>query len=328
MDISSRKRTGIVTLSQHSSMSMKVIPTAVGDGKSSVSRIINQQKNFRAVSPKRKTSPDHLLDCWGIFPGQLFEDQDVVCDIITRKSQMGLGFSQMSEASAVQIPLYNIPALWFTMSESTFALATPKPITESVTKYNYIVANLPLDTASLVRYILMHPDATDPYAQIKNKLINRSGESSQKGAWKFLSGEELDSRKPSELLRNMKRHAESLNVDDKLMMVLFLQSLQSLVQTILDAVSYLTLSKAADIADRIFEVTPSPIETFAVSNKKKQTLESKLFREIEKLNERIDRLLISRGRSTVGTKIPVKGGFRISVIFQFAGFTKKFRKKW
>ncbi|GFQ75356.1 uncharacterized protein TNCT_568561 [Trichonephila clavata] len=144
----------------------------------------------------------------------------------------------------------------------------------------------------------MHPDATDPYAQIKNELINRSGESSQQEIRKLLSGEVLGSRKPSELLRNMKRRAESLNVDDKLMTeLLFLQRLPSSVQTILAAVSDLTLDKAADIADRIFEVSPSPIETFSVSNKKEQSLESKLFREIEKLNKRIDRLSISRGRS-------------------------------
>ncbi|GFW19614.1 uncharacterized protein TNCV_1605051 [Trichonephila clavipes] len=181
----------------------------------------------------------------------------------------------MSEVSAVQIPLHNIcdPALWFIMCESTFALATPKPITESVAKYNYIVANLPPNTASLVRDILMHPDGTDPYAQIKNELINRPGESFQQEA-----------------------------------------RLPSSVQTILTAVSDLTLNKAADIAERILKVSPSPIETFSVSNKKEQTSKSKLFREIEKINERIDLLSISRGRSPYRpylsylhkrTKIPV-----------------------
>ncbi|GBM92128.1 hypothetical protein AVEN_173453-1 [Araneus ventricosus] len=58
-----------------------------------------------------------------------------------------------------------------------------------------------------------------------------------------------------------------------------------------------TLDKAAEIADRIIEVSPSPIETFAVSKKNEQSLETKLFLEIEKLNKRIDRLSFSRGRS-------------------------------
>ncbi|GFT33064.1 hypothetical protein TNCV_4367891 [Trichonephila clavipes] len=63
----------------------------------------------------------------------------------------------------------------------------------------------------------------------------------------------------------MKRCTESLNVDDKLMMELFLQHSPSLVQTILAAVSDLTLNKAADIVDRILEVSPPHIEIFAVS---------------------------------------------------------------
>ncbi|GBL76364.1 hypothetical protein AVEN_185397-1 [Araneus ventricosus] len=205
----------------------------------------------------------------------------------------------MSDINAVQIPVFNRsdPGLWFVMCESTFALATPKAITESVTKYNYIVSHLPPDSASLIRDVLMKPDATDPYSQIKKELINRSGESSQHKIRKLLSGEELGNRKPSEQLRNMKRRAESLNVADNLMLELFLQRLPSSVQTILAAVSELTLDKAAKIADRIIEVSPSPIETFAVSKKNEQSLEIKLFLEIEKLNKRIDRLSFSRGRS-------------------------------
>ncbi|GBO32839.1 hypothetical protein AVEN_13690-1 [Araneus ventricosus] len=178
----------------------------------------------------------------------------------------------MSDINAVQIPVFNRsdPGLWFVMCESTFALATPKAITESVTKYNYIVSHLPPDSASLIRDVLMKPDATDPYSQIKKELINRSGESSQHEIRKLLSGEELGNRKPSKLLRNMKRRAEFLNVADNLMLELFLQRLPSLVQTILAAVSELTLDKAAEIADRIIEVSPSPIETFAVSKKNEQ----------------------------------------------------------
>ncbi|GBN12396.1 Transposon Ty3-I Gag-Pol polyprotein [Araneus ventricosus] len=55
----------------------------------------------------------------------------------------------MSEVGAVQIPVYNRsdPALWFIMCESTFKLAVPKPITESVTKVNYVVSHLPPETS-------------------------------------------------------------------------------------------------------------------------------------------------------------------------------------
>ncbi|GFT62420.1 uncharacterized protein TNCV_4717841 [Trichonephila clavipes] len=32
----------------------------------------------------------HLLDCWGISLRQLYEEQDLVCETITREGQMGL----------------------------------------------------------------------------------------------------------------------------------------------------------------------------------------------------------------------------------------------
>ncbi|GFX61683.1 retrovirus-related Pol polyprotein from transposon gypsy [Trichonephila clavipes] len=178
-----------------------------------------------------------------------------------------------------------------------FALATPKPITESIIKYNYIVSHIPPDIASLVRDILIKPDATDPYGNLKTELINRSGESSTQEIRQLLSGEELGSRRPSELLRNMTRCAETFNVPEKLMLELFLQRLPSRVQSILAAVSDLTLAKAAEISDRIFEVTPTPVETYAISGASATTTEDRLFREIEKLNKRIDSLSFSRSRS-------------------------------
>lgn len=204
-----------------------------------------------------------------------------------------------SEVSAVQIPVYNRsdPQLWFIMCESTFALATPKPITESATKYNYVVAHLPPDIASLVRDLLLKPDPTDPYTQLKTELISRSGESSTQEIRQLLSGEELGNRKPSELLRNMKRRAESLSVPDKLMLELFLQRLPTSVQSILASVSDLTLDKAADISDRILEVTAVPVQSFAVSQAITPSSEERILSEIEKLNKRIDKLQVSRGRS-------------------------------
>lgn len=204
----------------------------------------------------------------------------------------------MSEVSAVQIPVYNRadPALWFIMCESTFSLAVPKAITESITKYNYVVSHLPPEIASLVRDVLMNPDPNDPYANLKKELISRSGESSTQEIRQLLSGEELGSRKPSELLRNMKRRAETLKVPDNLMLELFLQRLPTSVQTILAAVSDITLDKAAEISDRILEVAPTPVESFAV-HRTDNSIEEKLFREIEKLNARIDELSFSRSRS-------------------------------
>ncbi|GBN91384.1 hypothetical protein AVEN_138372-1 [Araneus ventricosus] len=102
----------------------------------------------------------------------------------------------MSDINAVQIPVFNRsdPGLWFVMCGSTFALATPKAITESVTKYNYIVSHLPPDSASLIRDVLMKMLYTYPYPQIKKELINRSGESSQQEIRKLLAQYETPDR--------------------------------------------------------------------------------------------------------------------------------------
>ncbi|GBL97869.1 hypothetical protein AVEN_126988-1 [Araneus ventricosus] len=199
----------------------------------------------------------------------------------------------MSEVGAVQIPVYNRadPALWFIMCESTFKLAVAKPITESVTKFNYVVSHLPSEVASLVRDILMNPDATDSYTHLK------SGESSQREIRQLLSGEELGTRKPSELLRNMRRRAENLKVPGTFMLELFLQRLPTSVQTILAAVTDLTLDKAAEISDRILEVTYIPMEIHSVNKNNSNSMVEKLLCEIEKLNARIDKLEFSRSRS-------------------------------
>ncbi|XP_015922831.2 uncharacterized protein [Parasteatoda tepidariorum] len=182
------------------------------------------------------------------------------------------------------------------MCESTFPLAKPKGITEPITKYNYVVSNLPPDVASLIRDILMKPDAIDPYEKLKEELIKRSEDSSQQEIRQLLSGEELGSRKPSDLLRSMKRRAQSLKVPNELMLELFLQRLPSSVQSILAVVSFITLDKAAEISDRNLEVTPSPVETFAISGSNGQSSEDRIFREIEKINKSID-CLSFRGRS-------------------------------
>ncbi|GFU69810.1 hypothetical protein TNCV_3044411 [Trichonephila clavipes] len=71
----------------------------------------------------------------------------------------------------------------------------------------------------------------------------------------------------------MKRRAESHSVPDDLMLELFQQHLPTRVQSILAAISPLTLEKVAELADRVMEVTPIAVSlrrifqwTFLVGN--------------------------------------------------------------
>lgn len=206
----------------------------------------------------------------------------------------------MAEANAVKIPPYNFgdPALWLLMCESTFELGTPKPITESKTKFNYVVSHLPPEVASMIRDVIATPSKEDPYLHVKTELIKRSGESSHQAIRKLLVGEELGDRKPSELLRIMRRRAEAHNVPDELMLELFNQHMPRAVQTILAALTDVSLDKAAEIADRVVEVTPIPVSDCSVSSV--NSIEDKLLAEIKKLHIRIDAL--SRSRSQTRNK--------------------------
>ncbi|XP_067121586.1 uncharacterized protein [Centruroides vittatus] len=201
----------------------------------------------------------------------------------------------MAEIGAVKIPPYNFsdPALWFHMCESTFALGSPKPITESATKFNYVVAHLPPEVASTVRDIIISPDRTDPYGHIKVELIKRSGESSQQELRKLLAGEQLGDRKPSELLRVLKRRAENFQIPDAVILELFIQHLPTSVQSILAAITPLDVDKAAEVADRVVEVTPATIASVS-QPEKPDTLTNKILVEIDKLNKRIDKLTQAR----------------------------------
>ncbi|GFR02145.1 transposon Tf2-9 polyprotein [Trichonephila clavata] len=196
----------------------------------------------------------------------------------------------MAEVTAVKIPPCNFsdPQLWFSKCERTFALGVPKAITDTCTKFNYIVSHLPPEVAAIVRDLIITPDETDPYGAIKAQLIQRTGESSQQEIRKLLTGEELGDRKPSELPRTMNRRASSHNVPKELMLELFLQQLPTSVQTILASITPITVEKAAEVADRILEVsTPNvSLSTNAIAS----SSENRILQEIERLNRRIDDL--------------------------------------
>ncbi|XP_055926936.1 uncharacterized protein LOC129958466 [Argiope bruennichi] len=174
----------------------------------------------------------------------------------------------MEEVSAVKMPNFipSDPSLWFTMVESTFELAIPKPITASRSKYNYSVSTLPLVIVTTVRDIILSPDITDPYSQLKSEIISRCGKSKSQEIRKLLAGEQLHDRKSSELLRIMQRRAENHNIIDSLLLELFLQQLPSNVQSILASIQPLTPQKASEIADKILDITPNQISHMRPSN--------------------------------------------------------------
>ncbi|GFV05045.1 peptidase A2 domain-containing protein [Trichonephila clavipes] len=75
------------------------------------------------------------------------------------------------------------------------------------------VSHIPPDIASLVRDILIKPDATDPYGNLKTELINRSGESSTQEIRQLLSGED---RSPYRYNKHYHRNNRSKSRDSSI----------------------------------------------------------------------------------------------------------------
>ncbi|KAF8793458.1 hypothetical protein HNY73_004935 [Argiope bruennichi] len=174
----------------------------------------------------------------------------------------------MDEVSTEKISPFNSadPQLWFFMVEATFELAVPKPITASKTKFNYCVAHIPPEAASIVRDIIINPDEEDPYQQLKLEVIKRRGESKTQEVRSLHTGEQFGDRKPSELLRVMQRRAESHHISDTQLLKIFLQQMENNVQSILTVITPLNATKAAEMADKILEVTPPEVSKISSSD--------------------------------------------------------------
>ncbi|GFT87587.1 uncharacterized protein NPIL_88131 [Nephila pilipes] len=109
------------------------------------------------------------------------------------------------------------------MLEATFDLASPIPVTESKTKYNYVCHSLPPTRNSN-------------------------------------SGARCD-RKPSELFRAVKKLAENHTIDDSLLFELFNKAMPIPIQTMLASIPPITSDKAAEVADKILEINPNSISS-------------------------------------------------------------------
>lgn len=167
---------------------------------------------------------------------------------------------RMVAASAPpQLPAFwgNRPALWFRAVEAKFNLALPK-ITREVTRFEHVICVLPPEVAAEVSDIIENPDPTKPYTKLKEEIIKRMSLSEAQRLKQLLSGQELGSRKPSQLLRHMKSLVgDEQYVNSNALRELFLQQMPVSIQPILIALGDLPVDRVATIADQIMEATPS-----------------------------------------------------------------------
>lgn len=157
----------------------------------------------------------------------------------------------------------NKPSLWFAQVEAQFTLAG---ITQEVTKFSYVIANLEQRFASEVEDLITTPPAITPYTTLKTELVRRLSMSKEKRIRQLLMEEKLGDRTPSQFLRHLRSLAGSTEVHDELLQTIWLQRLpihvQAILQTQADQVG-LTTDKLATTADKIIEVQPAtaPVAT-------------------------------------------------------------------
>lgn len=143
--------------------------------------------------------------------------------------------------------------VWFWQIESQFANTG---ITNELTKYHYVVGSLDADIADLVADFMERPLSATPYADLKKRLLSEFEETEGRKAKKLLTEIQLGDKKPSQLLREMKKLAGS-NVKDEFLRTIFLDRLPDSCKSILAASQSETLDNLASMADRILEHLPS-----------------------------------------------------------------------
>lgn len=175
------------------------------------------------------------------------------------------------------------PAVWFAQIEAQFEIAG---ISADTTKYNYVVAQLDTTHAAEIEDIITQPPKSEKYQKIKDELIRRLSSSEEQRIRKLLSDEEIGDRKPTQFLRHLRSLAGSILQDQSILRQLWLRRLPSHIQAIITAQADLPLDKLADLADKILEVTPAPIN----SNVYADTTAQHTSPEILALATRIDEL--------------------------------------
>ncbi|PIK36447.1 hypothetical protein BSL78_26725 [Apostichopus japonicus] len=175
---------------------------------------------------------------------------------------------QESSITAVNLrlpPFYpNDPALWFGQVESLFVT---RRITSQDTKFAFVISSLQPEVAQEIRDILLTPPSKNRYDFLKSELIKRTSQSEQKRLRQLLTTEDLGDRKPSQLLRRMYQLLGDQQLESSILKQLFLQRLPTNVQLILASTSeQVDIHGLASLADKILEVTPSPVVAAVVDS--------------------------------------------------------------
>ncbi|XP_030768118.1 uncharacterized protein LOC115891719 [Sitophilus oryzae] len=219
-----------------------------------------------------------------------------------QQSQTQQSIDEVNEVRNIRLPPFwkANPNLWFAQVDAQFATFR---LRSDQLKYFHVISVLDIDTLQHVSDLIANPPENNKYESLKTTLIDRCSDSQERQIKKLLSEIELNDKKPSQLLREMRVLAKNF-VSDTILQTLWLQRLPTNIQVVLSASAGLDLTKMSEIADKVIEVTSnSPAFIAEVSSKPKQNLcgcegqISQLSQQVSEMSEKLDNLLRNRSRS-------------------------------
>lgn len=196
---------------------------------------------------------------------------------------------QQIGAVATKIPPFWIanPELWFIRVEAILSL---QGITREETKFNRLTAELDEPLMELIKDILTSTTIPAKYEAAKTRLIAHYQDSEEKKIRKLLGGLQIGDLKPSHFLIKIKNLGGE-QVNENIMKSIFLDQLSDQTKTILSISEIEDLSKLAEQADKIHEITTPQVSAVTVS------MESSIMEKLNSLQHQIEELRLNRSRS-------------------------------
>ena len=190
-------------------------------------------------------------------------------------------------AVSIKVPPFwqGDPEVWLAQLNSQFVL---KNVTNSLTKFNYVVGALGGEIATEVRDLIVSPPTEQPFEKLSEALIRRTTVSDGQKLAELLGMEDLGDRKPSQLLRRFQQLGGPGILEAPITKQLFIQKLPVDVQMILQSCPG-DLEQLAEVADKIVEVAPSQVAINSVQRKgESPDLHDRLCRLESRVNAIVD----------------------------------------
>nr|XP_050042588.1 uncharacterized protein LOC126539800 [Dermacentor andersoni] len=141
-------------------------------------------------------------------------------------------------------------------------------ITSETMRYYHVASVLPPDAASELSDALSNPTGATPYQIFKTKVLDRFMPLECTRLQQLLTEKDFGDRRPSQLLRRMRRLLGERNIPthSALLRELFLRRLSQSIRLVLAAACDVTLDHLSELADQVHEATSPSVTALTTSD--------------------------------------------------------------